>query len=109
MNYSFMSANQPMGVGDSMALSLEEAREHLRIDGTDNDVIILSLLQAIPGYIEVTTGMTAEQQVTEPLVKTASKFILQLWYNAEQTDSDKLQRTIDGLLKAITVMARTGA
>ena len=92
-----------------MTLDINEAREHLRVDGTDNDIIILSLLEAIPGYIEVTTGMTPEQQATEPLVKTASKFILQLWYNAEQTNSDKLQRTIDGLLKAITVMARTGA
>ena len=92
-----------------MVLSLEEAREHLRIDGTDNDELILSLLDAIPGYIEVTTGMTPEQQETEPLARTASKFILQLWYNAEQTDSEKLQKTIDGLLKSLTVMARTGA
>ena len=92
-----------------MVLNLEEAREHLRIDGTDNDALILSLLEAIPGYIEVTTGMTPEQQETEPLARTASKFILKLWYNAEQTDSEKLQRTIDGLLKALTVMARTGA
>jgi len=89
-----------------MVLSLEEAREHLRIDGTDNDALILSLLEAIPGYIEVTTGMTPEQQETEPLARTASKFILQLWYNAEQADSEKLQRTSDGLLKAITVKAR---
>lgn len=88
-------------------LTVAEAREHLRIDGTDNDIIILSLLEAIPGYIEVTTGMSKEQQEAEPLVSTASKFILQLWYNAEQADSEKLQRTIDGLLKAITVMART--
>ena len=92
-----------------MTLGLEEAREYLRVDGTDNDIIILSLLEAIPGYIEVTTGMTPEQQATEPLAKTVSKFILKLWYNAEQTDSEKLQRTIDGLLKALTVMARTGA
>ena len=92
-----------------MTLTLEEAREHLRIDGTDNDIIILPLLEAIPGYIEVTTGMTAEQQEQEPLVSAASKFILQLWYNAEQQDSEKLQRTIDGLLKALTVMARPTA
>lgn len=87
-------------------MTLQEAREHLRIDGTDNDIIILSLLDAIPGYIEVTTGMSQEQQTAEPLATTASKFILQLWYNAEQADAEKLQRTIDGLLKAITVMAR---
>lgn len=87
-------------------LTIDEAREFLRVDGTDNDVIILSLLEAIPGYIEVSTGMTAAQQGTEPLANTVGKFILQLWYNAEQADSDKLQRTIDGLLKALTVMAR---
>lgn len=90
-----------------MTLDINEAREHLRVDGTDNDAIIMSLLDAIPGYIEVTTGMKPEQQDADPLVRTASKFILQWWYNAEQTDSEKLQRTIDGLLKAITIKART--
>jgi hypothetical protein len=87
-------------------LTIAEAREYLRIDGTDNDLIISSLLEAIPGYIETTTGMTPEQQDIEPLANTVSKFILQLWYNAEQTDSFKLERTIDSLLKAITVMAK---
>lgn len=88
-------------------LTAAEARDYLRLDGTDNDVIIASLLGAIPGYIEISTGMTPAQQENEPLANTASKFILQLWYNAEQTDSEKLQRTIDGLLKAITIKART--
>jgi len=89
-----------------MILNLSEAREVLRLDSDDNDFIIASLLQAIPGYIEVTTGMTEVQQEQEPLAKTAAKFILQLWYNAEQTDSEKLQKTIDSLLKAITIKAR---
>lgn len=84
-------------------LSLEQAREFLRIDGTDNDNIINALLEAIPEYIEVTTGMAMPQQNTEPLINTVSRFILQLWYNAEQSDSEKLQRTIDSLLKAITL------
>ncbi len=87
-------------------LDLNEARDFLRVDGTDNDVIIASLLDAIPGYIEVTTGMKDTQQDIEPLAGTASRFILQLWYNAEQAEAEKLQRTIDGLLKALTVMAR---
>lgn len=72
----------------------------------DNDDVISGLLEAIPGYIEVATGMTPEQQDSEPLAEAASKFIVQLWYNAEQTDSEKLQYTIDGLLKALTVKAR---
>lgn len=87
-------------------LTLDKAREWLRIDGTDNDDIIVGLLNAVPGYIEVTTGMTPSQQIEEPLAEAAGKFIVQLWYNAEQTDSEKLQRTIDGLLKALTVKAR---
>lgn len=89
-------------------LDINTAREWLRIDGTDNDDIIKSLLDAIPGYIETTTGMTAEQQAVEPLAATAGKFLLQLWYNAEQSDTEKLQRTIDSLLKSLGLMAMKG-
>ena len=87
-------------------LTLEQARECLRIDGTDNDALIQSLLDAIPGYIEVATGLAPAKQSGLPLVNTASKFILTLWYNAEQAESEKLQATIDSLLKAITIIAR---
>lgn len=87
-------------------LTLEKAREWLRIDGTDNDEIIMSLVAAASDYIEITTGMSAAQQEEEPLAETAEKFLIQLWYNAEQSESEKLQRTIDGLLKALTVKAR---
>ena len=54
-------------------LSLEQAREFLRIDGTDNDNIINALLEAIPEYIEVTTGMAIPQQNTGPLINTVSR------------------------------------
>lgn len=84
-------------------LTIHEAREWLRIDNPDNDAIINELLVAIPNYIEVSTGMNLTQQNSEPLVYTASKFILQLWYNAEQSEAEKLQKVIDSLLKAITL------
>lgn len=87
-------------------LSLDQAREYLRIDGTDNDEFILAMLDAIPSYIEVATGMQPEHQADEPLVDTVSRFIITLWYNAEQSEADMLQRTIDNLLKAITIRAR---
>ncbi len=92
-------------MGDHM-LSLTDARNWLRIDGTDNDEVIAGLLLAAPDYIEVATGMTPERQEEEPLATATKKFLLQLWYNAEQTDSDKLQRTIDSLLKTLTMKAR---
>lgn len=87
-------------------IDLNQARDVLRIDGTDNDEIIGSLLETLPGYIEVTTGMTKGQQETEPMVNTVSGFLLKLWYNAEQTEAEKLQRTIDSLLKCITLKVK---
>ena len=87
-------------------ITLEKARDVLRLDGTDNDEIIEGLLAAVPDYIELTTGMTPEQQEQEPMVETATGFILKLWYNAEQTEEQKLTRTIDCLLKCITLKAK---
>lgn len=89
-------------------ITLEQAREVLRLDNTDNDDIITGLLAAVPDYIELCTGLTAEQQTTEPLADTAGKFLLILWYNAERVDADKVQRTIDSLLKTLQIKAERG-
>ena len=84
-------------------LNLTDALNVLRLDSGANDELVGSLLDAIPGYIEVTTGMSAEQQAMEPLVDTVSGFLLTLWYYSDHTDDVKLQRTIDNLLKCITL------
>ena len=90
-------------------MTLAEAKNVLRVDIDDNDALIQSLLAALPGYIELTTGLKEENQAAEPLVKTVSGFILMLWYYSDHADDVKLQRTIDSLLKAITLKARTQA
>ena len=87
-------------------LTLEQAKEILRVDGTANDTIIQSLVASLPAYIETTTGMTPEQQYNETLCYTVGGFLLTLWYYSDQADDIKLQRTIDNLLKAISVRAR---
>lgn len=87
-------------------VTLDIAREWLRIDGNDNDDIIQGLLAACPDFIEVATGMAADKQNVEPLADTVTKFLLTLWYNAEQSEAERLQRTIDNLLKALTYKAR---
>lgn len=84
-------------------LNLAQACNILHVDEGNNDELITSLIAAIPGYIEVTTGMSAEQQELEPLVDTVSGFILTLWYYSDHADDAKLQRTIDNLLKCITL------
>ena len=88
-------------------LSLSEACNVLHVDQGTNDDLINSLLEAIPGYIEVSTGMSESDQDSEPLCNTVSGFILTLWYYADHADDQALTRTINSLLKAITIKARS--
>lgn len=39
-----------------MIFTLDEARDVLRVDGTDNDSQIMGLLEAISDYLKETTG-----------------------------------------------------
>ena len=82
--------------------TIEEAREILRLDGADNDEIIYPLVSAIPPYLEATTGYCPADGNYSPLAITAGRFLLQLWYYGENSDTDKLQRVIDCLLKALS-------
>lgn len=84
-----------------MIMTIEEARDTLRVDGSSNDVIITPLLEAIPAYIRTLVGGSVDTSGDDPLVKTLAKFVLQLWYNPDGTDSDRLQKVIDSLTKTI--------
>ena len=84
-----------------MIFSIEEARDILRIDGPDNDAQIAALVQAIPDYLQITAGIE-NFGTYSPLARTAARFILQLWYYGESADTEKLNRTIDSLLKALS-------
>lgn len=84
-----------------MMFTIEEARDILRIDGSDNDEMIYALLSAIPPYLQATTGYIPINGYS-PVALTAARFLLQLWYYGENADTDKLQRVIDSLLKALS-------
>jgi hypothetical protein len=84
-----------------MILTIEDAREILRIDGDDNNAIITPLIEAIPPHLTETTGYIATGDYS-PVAKTAARFILQQWYYGENADTDKLQHVIDCLLKALS-------
>ena len=83
-------------------ITVEDAREWLRLDNTDNDAVISGLIEGAAEYITIATGLTVEDQAASPLAQTATKFLLSLWYDPTQTDTDRLQRSIDNLLKAVT-------
>lgn len=86
----------------AQVISIDEAREWLRLDGTDNDAVVSGLIEGAAEYIAIATGLDTNAQAQSPLAKTATKFLLSLWYDPTQTDTDKLQRSIDNLLKAVT-------
>lgn len=88
-------------------LTLDEARDALRIDGTDNDTIIQSMLDALPDYLEVTTGSRWEDPEAPgyQLAKQAAKFILQLWYDPSANEAARLSNAVDSMLGTLQVMA----
>lgn len=88
-------------------LTIEEARDALRVDGHDNDSIIYGLMEAIPEYIETCSGclVTLGAPDERPIIKTVAKFILQLWYNPDGTDSDRLNKVIESLFKTMKALS----
>lgn len=81
--------------------TVDEARDILRLDGTANDEQIAALVAALPGYLHATTGYLTAGDFS-PVARTAARFILWQWYYGENADTDKLQRVIDCLLKALS-------
>ncbi len=84
-----------------MIFSLNEANEILHLDGGDNDAQVMALIEALPPYLYHTTGYQATGEYS-PVAKTAARFILWQWYYGESADTDKVQRVIDCLLKALS-------
>ena len=79
-------------------LTIEEARATLRVDGSSNDIIIQPLIDSMQSYILLTVGYYLPE---DELTKTLEKFLLQLWYNPDGTDSDRLRIVIDNLIKTL--------
>lgn len=89
-------------------LTLDEARDWLRVDGTENDAIISALLESTDDYISAATGAGEAEIRAYPITDTIKRLLLTLWYNAEQAEADRLQRTIDGLLKSFAALLDKG-
>lgn len=89
-----------------MIISIEDARNSLRVDGDYNDDIIKPLIEAIPNYLYITTGRDWLDEPVQPLAQTTAKFILQLWFDPQTQDSERLKRTIDSLLASLKALSR---
>lgn len=90
-------------------LDIGDGLNILRMDpDEDTEMIVEGLLKAIPSYIETTTGMSIEEQENCALCDTVSGFLLRLWFFPDGSDSEKLQRVVDNLLKTISAMKKRG-
>jgi hypothetical protein len=89
-------------------LTIDEAKDWLRIDGDENAASIQALINATPAYIADATGVPAEEirkdySDLSPLIATCQRFLLTLWYYSEGYDNvARLSAVIDSLLKAIS-------
>ena len=86
--------------------TLQQACDVLHIETGLNDTLVYSLVDAIPDYIRVTTGFVFDEEMPDPVAETVGKFLLTLWYYADHADDVALQRTIDSLLKILTLKAK---
>lgn len=89
-----------------MILEISEACNVLHVDEGANDELIASLVAAIPDYIEVATGVDTATQYELPLAKTVAGLLLTQWYYSDHADDQALTRTINSLLKALSVQGR---
>lgn len=89
-----------------MILTLEEAKLILRVDDDELDEEINALIIAIPEYLETTTGKAWNDAPISPLAHATARFILQLWFDPQIKDSERLKNMIEGLLGTLTAMGR---
>ena len=90
-----------------MILTMDEARDALRIDGTGSYTIIQSMLDSLPDYLEATTGNRWDDDQAQgyQLAKQCAKFILQLWYDPSTQDAARLSNVVEKMLGTLQVMA----
>ena len=86
-----------------MILTLEEAKNILRVDFEDDDQQIQSLIDTIPIYLLNKTGNSWDVSPINPLVKTLAGFLIQSWYDGSTPQLDKI---IDNILATLQPMSR---
>lgn len=61
-----------------LVLKLEEAKEYLRVDGNEEDMLILSLITAAERYIQNATSK--DVHLDDELAKLAARILISHWY-----------------------------
>lgn len=87
-------------------LNETDALDLLRVSA-DNASIIASLAEALPDYVEATTGYPRDLVSSDDcnnVVRQLCRLTLQLWYNPDGTDAPQLEAVANGLAKTVRAM-----
>lgn len=89
-------------------MTIEEAKEFLRIDGNDEDLLIQSLLTAAENYL-TNAGVTV---TSGPLYELAIKLLVSHWYENRAVvgvgKADKLAFSLDSIIAQLKYCYSTG-
>lgn len=80
-------------------ITVEDAREYLRLDDAANDDILRDLIEAAGVYIAQTTGMNTTDQATNPLAKSATRMLVATWFDPNGVDATASDRAVTEMLK----------
>lgn len=86
-----------------MILTLEEAKQRLRVDFDDDDLLIYGLIESIPDYLETKTGARWDKEPINPLVKNLAGYLICSMYDQNFKD---FEQPINNLLMVLTSMAK---
>lgn len=85
-------------------MTLELAKEILRIDTDYEDNRIQAIVNILPQYIHDRTGYPIDKQADEPLCQLAEQFLIRRFYLPDEAYG-YIDRTIDSLLISIAIKA----
>jgi uncharacterized phage protein (predicted DNA packaging) len=80
---------------------LDEVKAYLRIDGTEDDILLGSLIAAAESYIKNATGIDVDE--SNDLHKLAVSLLVVHWYENRQTvgNLNKIAFSLDSILMQI--------
>ena len=85
-----------------MILTLQEAKDLLRVDFDEDDEMIIDLINSVPEYLKNTTGKPWNEEPINPIVKNLAGYLLRKWYSG----IDEYDNIINNLIIILTPMAR---
>ena len=90
-----------------MIVTLEEAKQHLRVDTNDDDAYIQGLIAAAEQFVQSTTGKVFDS--TNALAKTVCLLLIGDLYEKRELPTDKVgERIRDIVTMILTQLALAG-